>query len=562
MLLQKGSWKGKELLPEEWVREATSVQITLDHLKEPHTAGYGYQLWIDGREGCFLFKGAFGQICAVIPGKDMVIAYTGGIASDDREKIWDRIWELLVEPAKEKEISWTEEEENRLTKLISSLAVPTPAGKPSWEEEQAVLYSKKKYLLGDNRLNLTSLSMKFAADPSENDELTLALSGKEFTVPVGYGTWLEGKTCVTTDETDTDVSVIFEHVSCAGAWEEGKYRLTLCFDETSYHNTMELTFSRGGLLVNHSRNLSFYPGVNAFLTGAEAPEERKEQLPGDIDINTKLITLLGTPLGQSFAARMQNRGYEAAGLNMRYFYTEMDSRHLGDVVNGIRYMNFAGFAVTKPNKVEILQYLDELDPLCRKMGSCNTVVKTEDGKLVGYNTDGIGFFTSLTEEGVKVEGGRFFCIGSGGAGRAICSVLAYKGAKTIYITDKSEESAKALVEDINENFAPVAVFVPQGTFSKLPECSVIINASGVGMGSSMGTSPLPKEAVCEGPLYFDACYNPDKTQFLLDAEEKGCRILNGLGMSLYQGAAQIELWTGKKAPVDAMRQELLKILKQ
>ena len=97
-------------------------------------------------------------------------------------------------------------------------------------------------------------------------------------------------------------------------------------------------------------------------------------------------------------------------------------------------------------------------------------------------------------------------------------------------------------------------------FSKLSECDVIMNTSGVGMGKSIGLSPLPKELIVPGKLYFDACYNPDKTQFLLDAEEKGCRILNGLGMSLYQGVAQIELWTGKAAPVEAMRQELLKIV--
>lgn len=83
-----------------------------------------------------------------------------------------------------------------------------------------------------------------------------------------------------------------------------------------------------------------------------------------VDINTKMVTLIGTPLGQSFAARMQNAGYEAAGLNMLYFYTQADSEHLGEIVAGIRHMNFAGFAVTKPNKVQVLRYLDELDPLC------------------------------------------------------------------------------------------------------------------------------------------------------------------------------------------------------
>lgn len=89
-----------------------------------------------------------------------------------------------------------------------------------------------------------------------------------------------------------------------------------------------------------------------------------------------------------------------------------------------------------------------------------------------------------------------------------------------------------------------------------------MNASGVGMGESMGQSPMPTEYIQPSQFYFDACYNPDKTQFLLDAEEKGCRILNGLGMSLYQGVAQIELWSGVKAPVEAMRQELLRITAQ
>ncbi len=281
----------------------------------------------------------------------------------------------------------------------------------------------------------------------------------------------------------------------------------------------------------------------------------------NVNINTKMITLLGTPLSQSFAARMQNKGYEAAGLNMIYFYTETDNEHLGDIVGGLRYMNFAGFAVTKPNKVKVLEYLDELDPLCQKMGSSNTVVKTPEGKLVGYNTDGVGFYTSLVEEGgVKAEGSTIFCIGAGGAGRAMCAILAYNGARKIYITSRTEASARGLVQDINENFAPVAEYVQSGDYSKLPECDVVMNSSGVGMGKTIGKNPMDKEKVIPGQLYYDACYNPAKTQFLIDAEERGGRILNGLGMSLYQGAAQIELWTGKKAPIEAMRKELLDII--
>lgn len=280
-----------------------------------------------------------------------------------------------------------------------------------------------------------------------------------------------------------------------------------------------------------------------------------------VDINTRFITLIGTPLSQSFAARMQNAGYRAAGLNMVYFYTEADSAHLKEIIDGVRYIpSFAGCAVTKPNKVRVLEYLDELDPLCRKMGACNTVVK-RDGKLIGYNTDGIGFYKSIREEGgFDVAGKAYFCMGAGGAGRAISSVLAYYGAAKILVTDYYEQSARELVKDLNENFAPGAEFVPYEDFSRIGEADVVINATGVGMGSSVGKSPLPVDCICPKQFYFDACYNPLKTQFLIDAEARGARILNGLGMSLYQGVAQIELWTGGGAPVEAMRQELLDIL--
>ena len=281
-----------------------------------------------------------------------------------------------------------------------------------------------------------------------------------------------------------------------------------------------------------------------------------------IDINTKFIPLIGTPLYQSFAAQMQNKAYEAADINMNYFYVETGSEHLKEIISGVRYMPcFAGAAVTKPNKVKVLQYLDELDPLCEKMGACNTVVKQPDGKLKGYNTDGIGFYTSLREEaGIDVKGKKFFCFGAGGAGRAICSVLTYYGAEKIYITSRTAESREEVVNDINTNFAPVAVAVEAGDYTALAECDVILNTTGIGMGKTVGQTPLPKEHVIPGKFYFDACYNPAKTQFLLNAEEAGCRILNGLGMSLYQGVAQIEMWTDKKAPVEAMRDELLDII--
>ncbi len=281
----------------------------------------------------------------------------------------------------------------------------------------------------------------------------------------------------------------------------------------------------------------------------------------EITTETKMITLIGDPLAQSFAARMQNVGYESVGLNLLYFYTVAGNEHLEEIINGIRYMNFAGFAVTKPNKIKVLEFLDDLDPLCKMIGSCNTVVKTEKGKLIGYNTDALGFYVSFCEQYTEELGHTsVFCFGAGGVGRAISMVLAQHGVQHLYISDIDQDSGKKLVNSINSFFPEVAIFAEDTALLK--QCQVVINASGIGMGSSVGKSPMKKEDILPSQFYFDACYNPEKTQFLLDAEEKGCHIMNGLDMSLYQGAAQIELWTEKEAPVEVMRNELNHIMEE
>jgi shikimate dehydrogenase len=284
-----------------------------------------------------------------------------------------------------------------------------------------------------------------------------------------------------------------------------------------------------------------------------------------VNINTKMIALLGKPLSQSYAARMQNAAYRAAGINMLYFYSEVENDHLPDVLNGIRYMSFAGCAVTKPNKVEVMKYVDEVDPLCEKMNASNTLV-LKDGRYKAYNTDGIGFLRSLQEEAPEVElpETTFFCLGSGGAGRAICSVLAFYGAKKIFIANRTMSKAQDLVNDINEKFAPVAELVDLEDTAvlkeKIAESDVLMNNTGLGMAATADKTPVPKEFLKPEQLCFDATYNPAKTRFLLEAELVGCKILNGLGMSLFQGAEQIKLWSCQDAPIEVMREELFTIL--
>lgn len=285
-----------------------------------------------------------------------------------------------------------------------------------------------------------------------------------------------------------------------------------------------------------------------------------------ITVDTKMIALLGKPLRQSFSPRMQNEAYEAAGLDYHYFPVEVENDHLGDVINGLKRMNFVGFAVTKPNKIEVMQYLDEIDELAEKMGSCNTIVNN-NGKLKGYNTDGEGFVRSLlSETDCKLEDSVFFCFGAGGAGRAICSTLAFRGAKKIYIVDKFEESSKSLVDDINTKFATVAELV---SFENVEEINkivsssdVVINASGIGMYPHLDEVPVSKESLNSSQICFDATYNPLKTKFLVEAESIGCKILNGLGMVINQGAIQYSLWTGLPEPIEEFTKSIEKIISE
>lgn len=284
-----------------------------------------------------------------------------------------------------------------------------------------------------------------------------------------------------------------------------------------------------------------------------------------ITVNTKLIGLLGMPLGQSFSPQCQNAVYEEKGWDLCYIPIEVPQKdNFGAVVNGIRHMNFAGFAVTKPYKVEIMQYLDEIDDLAEKIGSCNTVVIGEGGKLKGYNTDGIGAIRSMEEEaGVQFEGTTFFSFGAGGTGKSVCLEIASRKPARIYISSRSE-LCEELAAHINRMYPGTCVAIRSAERDKVldavAQSDVLLNLSGLGMASHLNETPLDKKAFKPSHMCFDATYNPAQTLFLKEAAAAGCKTLNGLGMMVYQGTRQMKIWTGKPEPVESMLRNLKKIV--
>ena len=275
----------------------------------------------------------------------------------------------------------------------------------------------------------------------------------------------------------------------------------------------------------------------------------------NINTETKIIGLLGYPLGHSFSSIMQNTAFEHCSFNKIYIPIEVMPENLEKVVKGISKMNFDGFNITIPYKIEIMKYLDEIDDYAKSIGAVNTVT-IKNGKLKGYNTDGIGFLRSYEEStGKKIAGKRVFVLGSGGASRAICMTLALNKADKIYICNRTFEKAEALADDVNKQsgISSIAVpFVYKDMEKAINDSDVLINTTSVGMLPNVDKSPLDKNLLNSKLTVCDAVYNPKKTKLLQDAEEIGCKTVIGLSMLIYQGTEAFQLWTDTKAPVELM----------
>ncbi|MDF2950371.1 MAG: shikimate dehydrogenase, partial [Sedimentibacter sp.] len=220
-------------------------------------------------------------------------------------------------------------------------------------------------------------------------------------------------------------------------------------------------------------------------------------------------------------------------------------------------MNFDGFNITKPHKIEIIKYLDEIDDNAKCIGAVNTVT-IKDGILKGYNTDGTGFLKSFIENtGEKIDGKNIIILGSGGAARAISMTLALNNANKIFICNRTYEKAVNLSAEINKHAKNCSIAIPMvyEEIEKVIKMSdVLINSTSIGMYPNIDISPLEKELLKKNLIVCDIVYNPRKTKLIRDAEEVGCKTVIGLFMLLYQGVEAFELWTDLKAPVDTMLQ--------
>ena len=274
---------------------------------------------------------------------------------------------------------------------------------------------------------------------------------------------------------------------------------------------------------------------------------------------TRLAAVVANPIKHSISPFIHNSAFEATNTNGVYLAWEVDATELAETVANIRRYQMYGINLSMPYKEQVIPYLDQLSEEACLIGAVNTVVNRE-GTLIGYNTDGKGFFKSLPS--FKISRKRLVLLGAGGAAKAILAQAILDGVSqiSVFVRSSSMEKTRPYLEKIqNATGFRVDLFAledVQDLQDSITQADLLVNATSVGMDGS--SQPIPTSIVLpEKLMVADVIYQPFETPFLKWARNQGNQSINGLGMLLYQAAEAFELWTGKEMPTDQIW-ELLK----
>lgn len=279
-----------------------------------------------------------------------------------------------------------------------------------------------------------------------------------------------------------------------------------------------------------------------------------------IDSKTVLTGLFASPSAHSVSPIIHNNAFKKLGLNYAYLSFEVNKDNLKDAVKSIKTLKMRGVNLSMPNKKEVIQYLDEISETAKLSQSVNTIVN-DNGILKGYSTDGKGFFKSLEEEKIFVKNKNITILGTGGASISIISQAVFEGVENIFVfkRDKNWEEQKKILDNIsNKTNCKIELCSLEDKNilkRKIEESILLINATNVGMKENISLIE-DKSFFRKDLIVSDIIYNPAKTKLLQIAEKEGCKIVNGIGMLLYQGALSFELWTDKKMPVEYIKEIL------
>jgi 3-dehydroquinate dehydratase/shikimate dehydrogenase len=345
----------------------------------------------------------------------------------------------------------------------------------------------------------------------------------------------------------------YKVVSTATALSDNVAMIKFLAREGDRHSLIGMCMGEQGLI---SRVLGVRAGSVFTFAAASAGEETA---PGQVtaqelrtvfrieqvDVATRVYGVVGDPVAHSLSPAIMNAAFRRENVNA--VYLPLHAKTLKDLLACVREIPIHGISVTMPYKEAILPHLDNSDSHTTKIGACNTVVRAQDGKLYGFNTDAAGIVRPLERRLNTLEGARILVLGAGGAARAAVFGLKERGSE-VYIMNRSAAPAKKLAHQAR------ARIIKRADLKKLA-FDVIINATPVGMSNTRETPLQDKEI--NARYVFDMIYDPPETRLLKLAKERGAQIIPGIEMFVHQAARQFEIWTGKPAPGDEMLRVVL-----
>lgn len=283
----------------------------------------------------------------------------------------------------------------------------------------------------------------------------------------------------------------------------------------------------------------------------------------DITGHTRLICLLGDPVSHSISPAMHNLSFETLGLDYVYLAFKTTIEEFDNTVAVLKQVGARGFNCTMPCKRIAAEKCDVLSPAAKLMNSVNTVV-IEDGKLIGHNTDGVGYMRSVIDAGHEIIGKQMTLLGSGGASSAILTQAALDGVAGINVFARKGNSWNMIEKQAAQINAETGCRVTLNELAdktalraSIADSAILVNGSSVGMAPNVDDCLIPDTSYFHPELIVsDVIYNPRKTKLLTMAENAGLAAFNGMYMLLYQGAEAFKIWTGQEMPAELVKREL------
>ena len=277
----------------------------------------------------------------------------------------------------------------------------------------------------------------------------------------------------------------------------------------------------------------------------------------------KQFAVIGDPVEHSLSPILHNEVFRQINLNANYTKQFVDKNNLEKFLNNFKTSNLDGFNVTIPHKTNIINKCDNLNPRADEIGAVNCV-SYKDNKLWGFNTDWFGFTMLLKTNNIDIFGKSILIIGAGGVAYSVLYSLLKANAKIIYINNRTKLNTKKLIVNFDLKKYNSKIEELTDVCSKNKKIDIIINCTPLGMEPYLNNSPISAELILPTHIIIDTIYTPLKTQLLIDSEQRGAKIINGLDMFIYQGLASLDIWYGKdlskKVNYNLIKEKLIKQL--